>query len=184
MRRFAVPGVISLVVLALLAVLAFGVAHEGPSNGLAALVSRGKEPKAPNSGMRLQVLGSTQRQTLSGLRGKVVLVNVFAGWCPPCQTEAPILRHAQQLLAQHGGTVLGVTWQDSSSDAVSYMRSNHLSFPVFLDPGDTFVAPYGVTGPPETFIVNRQGKVVAARTFQLTAKWVDTALAHALGLKA
>jgi cytochrome c biogenesis protein CcmG/thiol:disulfide interchange protein DsbE len=184
MRRFALPGVISLVVIALLALLAFGVANNGPSNQLAARVSRGQTPSAPNADMRLQLLGSSQRESLSALRGKVVLVNVFAGWCPPCQTEAPILRSAQQLLAKHGGTVLGVTWQDSSSDALSYMRKNHLSFPVFLDPGDTFVAPYGVNGPPETFIVNRDGKVVAARTYQLTAKWVDQALGHVLGISA
>jgi cytochrome c biogenesis protein CcmG/thiol:disulfide interchange protein DsbE len=184
MRRFAVPGVILVVVVALLALLAFGVANNGPSNQLAALVSRGQRPAAPNSRMRLQLLGSTQRESLSALRGKIVMVNVFAGWCPPCQTEAPILRSAQQRLAEHGGTVLGVTWQDSSTDALSYMHNNHLSFPVLLDPGDTFVQPYGVNGPPETFIVNRQGRVVAARTYQLTAKWVDQALSRVLGTKA
>lgn len=184
MRRLVVPGVISLVVVALLALLAFGVANNGPSNALAARVKRGQHPAAPNASMRLRLLDSSARGTLEGLRGKVVLINVFAGWCPPCQTEAPILRSAQRLLARHGGTVLGVTWQDSSTDARAYMQKNHLSFPVFLDPGDTFVAPYGVTGAPETFILNRQGRVVAARTYQLTARWVDGALSRVLGTKA
>lgn len=184
MRRFGLPGLISLVVVALLAVLAFGVANNGPSNALAARVSRGQTPPAPNPKMKLDVLGSTAKESLQDLRGKVVMINVFAGWCPPCRTEAPILRDAQRVLAAHGGTVLGVTWQDSSTDALHYMRRYHLSFPVFMDPGDDFVAPYGVTGAPETFIIDRRGRVVAARTYQLTAKWVTTALSQVLGTQA
>lgn len=184
MRRFGLPGVISLAVVALLALLAFGVAHGGPSNALAARVSRGQTPQAPNAGMRLHLLGSSKRESLSDLRGKVVMVNVFAGWCPPCQAEAPLLRNAERVLVKHGGTVLGVTWQDSSTDALNYMRKNDLSFPVLLDPGDNFVAPYGVNGAPETFIVDRRGKVVAARTLQLTAKWVDGVLSRVLGTRA
>ncbi|MDE3133280.1 MAG: TlpA family protein disulfide reductase [Acidobacteriota bacterium] len=180
MRRFVVPGGISLVVVALLAVLAYGLSNRGPSNGLAAQVSRGARPAAPNATMRLQLLGSSARESLASLRGKVVLVNVFAGWCPPCTTEAPILRNAQRLLARNDGTVVGVTFQDSSTDARSYMQKNGLAFPVLLDPGDTFTRSWGVNAPPETFILNREGKVVAARPYEVTAKWVSQALTKVL----
>jgi peroxiredoxin len=130
--------------------------------------------------MRLQLLGSSARESLASLRGKVVLVNVFAGWCPPCTTEAPILRNAQRMLEKNDGTVLGVTFQDSSTDARSYMRKNDLEFPVLLDPGDNFTHSWGVNEPPETFIVNRQGQVVAARPYEVTAKWVNEMLAKIL----
>ena len=107
-------------------------------------------------------------------------MNVFAGWCPPCTVEAPILRGAERLLARHDGTVVGVTFQDSSTDARSYMRRNGLAFPVLLDPGESFTRSWGVNEPPETFVVNRQGQVVAARPYEVTAKWVNRALAKVL----
>ena len=181
MRRFAVPGSISLVVVALLALLAFGVANSGPSNALAARVSRGQNPAAPNAGMRLQLMGSSRKVSLSQLRGRVVMVNVFAGWCDACKWEVPVLRHAERVLQQHGGEVIGVTYQDSSGDAQSYMQRYGLRYPVLLDPADSFVAPYGVTGVPETFIIDRRGHVVAADPEQMTQKWADHALGRALG---
>ena len=184
MRRFVVPGVISLVVVALLAVLAFGVAQSGPSNALAAKVMRGQRPVAPNADMQLRLLGSGRRETLKDLRGKVVMVNVFAGWCVACQDEIAELKHAEQVLGRHGGEVVGVTYQDSSSDAQGYMEKYGLHYPVLLDPGDNFVAPYGVNGVPETFIIGRDGRVLAANTGQMTQKWINQALSRVLGLKA
>lgn len=184
MRRFAVPGVISLVVVALLALLAFGVANNGPSNQLAARVSRGETPKAPNAAMQLRLLGSSRKASLSQLRGKVVMVNVFAGWCVACQQEVSIIKHAQQVLSAHGGEVIGVTYQDSSGDAQGYMQRYGLRYPVLFDPAGNFVAPYGVNGVPETFFIGRNGDVVAARTYQLSSKWVDQTLAHVLGAQA
>jgi cytochrome c biogenesis protein CcmG/thiol:disulfide interchange protein DsbE len=184
MRRFVVPGVISLVVVALLALLAFGVSHSGPSNQLAAKVSRGETPVAPNSAMRLELLGSPQRKSLKSLRGKVVMVNVFAGWCVACQDEVSVLKHAQQVLAQHGGEIVGVTYQDSSSDAQGYMQKYGLHYPVLLDPGDNFVAPYGVNGVPETFIISRTGHVLAANTGQMTQQWINRTLNRVLSTPA
>jgi cytochrome c biogenesis protein CcmG/thiol:disulfide interchange protein DsbE len=181
MRRFALPGVISLVVVALLALLAFGVVQHGPSNALASQVWSGKRPVAPNANVRLALLGSTRRESLSELRGRIVMVNVFAGWCDTCQAEAGLLRHAQQVLSRHGGEVLGVTYQDSSSDAQSYMRKYDLRYPVMLDPADSWVAPYGVNGVPETFFVDRSGRVIAANTGEMTRSWMNKTLSRVLG---
>jgi cytochrome c biogenesis protein CcmG/thiol:disulfide interchange protein DsbE len=184
MRRFGLPGVISLIVVALLALLAFGVANNGPSNALAARVQRGQTPPAPNATMPLQLMGSSRKEDLKDLRGKVLMVNVFAGWCDACKIEVPILKHAASVLAAHGGELIGVTYQDTSSDASNYLSQYGLHFPVLLDPGDNFVAPYGVTGVPETFFIGRNGDVIAARTFQLTKRWVDQTLSRALGTPA
>ena len=58
------------------------------------------------------------------------------------------------------------------------------AIPVLLDPGDTWVQPYGVTGVPETFIIGRNGRVLAANTGEMTQKWVDQALNRVLGTQA
>ncbi len=184
MRRFGLPGVISLVVLALLALLAFGVANNGSSNALAARVARGQTPPAPNANMRLRLLGSAQRVDLKDLRGKVVMVNVFAGWCVACQQEVSVIKHAQQVLRAHGGEVVGITYQDSIGDAQGYMQRYGLNYPVLLDPAGSFVAPYGVNGVPETFFIGRNGDVVAARTYQLSRQWLDKTLSRVLGTRA
>ena len=62
------------------------------------------------------------------------------------------------------------------------MQRYGLRYPVLLDPGDNFVAPYGVNGVPETFIIGRDGHVVAARTYQLSNKWMDATLNRVLDL--
>jgi cytochrome c biogenesis protein CcmG/thiol:disulfide interchange protein DsbE len=184
MRRFALPGVISLVVVALLAVLAFGVANNGPSNQLASRVSRGQTPPAPDAAMQLRLMGSPAKTSIKALRGKVVMVNVFAGWCVACQQEVSIIKHAEQVLKSHGGEVVGVTYQDSTGDAQSYMQKYGLNYPVLLDPTGSFVSSYGVNGVPETFFIGRNGDVVAARTYQLTEHWVNQTLSQVLGAQA
>ena len=136
MRRYALPAVISLIVVALLAVLAFGVSKSGPSNVVWRQRCRpGRRRSRRTPACALALLGTAQQETLNELRGKVVMVNVFAGWCVACQDEVAMLKHAQQVLAQHGGELVGVTYQDSSSDAQGYLNTYHLHFPVLLDPG-------------------------------------------------
>jgi cytochrome c biogenesis protein CcmG/thiol:disulfide interchange protein DsbE len=181
MRRFAVPGIITAVVVAVLAVLAFGIANQGTNDSIDARVHSGHYPPAPSAGMALPVLGRTDStESLSDFRGKVVLVNMFASWCQPCQAEAPVLRHAQQMLAAHGGTVLGVTYQDDPSNDITYMRQYHLSFPVIRDVSGNFAHAFGVSGVPESFVINRAGRIQALRRFQLTDSWVNQTLSKIL----
>ena len=176
-----IPGVIALVVVGLLAVLAFGVSHSGPGNALSAQVHRGEQPLAPNADMPLQLLGSAQRESLQKLHGRVVMVNFFAGWCTTCQGEVGLLKQAQQTLARHGGELVGVTYDDSSSDAQGYMQKNGLRYPVLLDPAGSFAGPYGLTGVPETFIIDRRGRCHRRRPERDDKGWLDQALDRALG---
>src|SRR5579871_4628495 len=120
MRRFAVPGVITLIAVGLLAVLAFGVANEGTGSAIDGEVLQGHYPLAPDASMAMPVIDGSVRDTLAQFRGKVVLLNVFASWCTPCATEAPILDRAQRMLQRDGGTVVGVSYQDNAGDDVSF----------------------------------------------------------------
>jgi cytochrome c biogenesis protein CcmG/thiol:disulfide interchange protein DsbE len=125
----------------------------------------------------LPVLGSAHAtQSLSELRGKVVVVNVFASWCDPCKAEAPILEQTQRKLVKSGATVLGVTYLDNSNDSEQFVRQWHITYPVVRDVDGRFVRSFGTTGVPETFVINRQGRIAALRRFQLDRRWLSRTL--------
>jgi cytochrome c biogenesis protein CcmG/thiol:disulfide interchange protein DsbE len=176
MRRLVVPGLVVVAAAALLALLAFGVADQGTSSSIDAKVRRGDFPVAPNSELALPVLGSSGSKSLADLRGKVVVLNVFASWCDPCKTEAPILEQEQRKLAGHGATILGVTYLDNSSDSEQFVREEHITYPVVRDVSGSFVRSYGTNAVPETFIINRQGHIAALRRFQVDPEWLRQTL--------
>lgn len=180
MRRYALPGLIIAIAAGLLVVLALGVSSQGNTGTLDSQVAHGQHPPAPNQNMALKVLGSSETTTLASLHGKVVLLNVFASWCTPCQVEAPLLRHAQTLLQAHDGTVVGVTYQDNAANDLKFAQKYHLDYPVLRDVSGNFAHGFGVTGVPETFLINRQGQVQVVHRYQLTRKSLNQILAKAL----
>src|SRR5262249_52553377 len=112
MRRFVLPGLIAVAAVALLALLTFCGTLQTDTSSIDSRVAQGKFPMAPNAHMSLPVLGSSVSRTLADFRGKVVVLNVFASWCQPCASEAPLLSREQPVLLKSDGTVLGVTYQD------------------------------------------------------------------------
>lgn len=182
MRRLLVPGLIMCAAVALLLVLALGVANQGTSSSIDAQVARGHYPLAPSPHYSLPLLGVTGRDSVAALRGKVVLLNVFASWCQPCSAEAPLLERAEHLLLRHDGTVLGVTYLDNAGDSETFMRQHHLTYPVVRDVSGNFVHSYGVDGIPETFVINRAGRIEALNRGQLTGQWLNQTLPKILGL--
>jgi cytochrome c biogenesis protein CcmG/thiol:disulfide interchange protein DsbE len=176
MRRFVVPGIAVAAAVALLALLAFGVANQGTSSSIDASVARGDFPVAPNLRSALPVLGSTRTQSLASLRGKVVVLNVFASWCDPCKTEAPILEQEQRRLVHQNATIVGVTYLDNSRDSQQFVHQWHLTYPVIRDISGSFVRSFGTTGVPETFIINRAGRIQAIRRYQVDRQWLQSTL--------
>lgn len=103
---------------------------------------------------------SGQRVTLSQLRGKVVLVDFWATWCPPCRTAMPHLEKLHQEFGEKGLVVLGVTNEDAGT-VRPFVKENKVTFTILLDPQGTSARAYRVTGIPRTLIIDREGKVHA-----------------------
>ena len=180
MRRFAIPAVVLAVAVALLALLAFGVAHQGTSSSIDASVARGQFPMAPDAGTKLPLLGAAGTESLANLRGKIVVLNVFASWCQPCVAEAPILEQEERQLVKNNATVLGVTYLDNSSDSEQFVQQHGITYPVIRDVSGNFVKSFGTDGVPETFVINRQGRIVALRRYQLAGNWLQQTVSRIL----
>ena len=97
--------------------------------------------------------------TLSGLKGRVVLLNFWATWCPPCRKEMPDMEKLYAEFAKKGFVVLAVS--DEERETVSnYIAKQTYTFPVLLDPGREVHKAFGVEGIPKSFLFDRDGRIV------------------------
>ena len=121
---------------------------------------------------------------LEALRGRVVVVNFWASWCyPACYEEAPALERGWQAYRDRGVTVVGVDIQDKPEAGAKFIEDFKLTFPNAPDPAGRVSVAYGVYGVPETFFIDRQGRIrakhVGALTDQILREQVERLLAEA-----
>ena len=121
---------------------------------------------------------------LDGLRGKVVVLNFWASWCyPACYEEAPVLERGWQAYRDRGVMVVGIDIQDTAEAARKFLSDFKLTFPNAPDPSGKVSVDYGVYGVPETFFLDRQGRVrgkhVGAVTEDVFRAQVERLLAEA-----
>jgi cytochrome c biogenesis protein CcmG/thiol:disulfide interchange protein DsbE len=157
--RLVAQGVAIGLVALLFILLVWALATE-EGGDLAAAAARGDFPEAPD--FTLERLDEDGELTLSSLQGKAVVLNMWASWCFPCKEEAPILEEAWQEHRGRGLVVVGVDTKDFRRDGRDFVRDHDLTFPIVFDgPGEMWDT-YGLTGLPETFVIDREGRVVEA----------------------
>jgi thiol-disulfide isomerase/thioredoxin len=113
-----------------------------------------------------------------GLKGKVVFLNFWATWCPPCREEMPSLEALFRRLSPQGLEFLAVDIQESREQAAAYLREGGFSFPAALDLNGQVSRRYGVRAIPTSFIIDRNGAVIARITGALD--WNRPGVAAAL----
>jgi cytochrome c biogenesis protein CcmG/thiol:disulfide interchange protein DsbE len=92
--------------------------------------------------------------------GTVHVVNFWASWCGPCRDEAPLLQDAHEKYRQRGVVVLGIDARDFVSDAREFVREHGITYDNLYDGPGKLVEPWGVSGWPETFVVDGRGVIV------------------------
>jgi cytochrome c biogenesis protein CcmG, thiol:disulfide interchange protein DsbE len=178
-RSPLVPFVVGLVGAALIGLLVYGIATRSPSRTLDDALASGLHPPAPSSGETLPLLGASGGRSLSSYRGHVVLLNFWASWCEPCREEAPRLERLQRELARHGATVLGVTYKDAAADSEDFIRQYRLTYPSLRDTGGEFAHAYGTDALPESFVIDRAGRIVAISRGEASEPFLQRAAALA-----
>jgi len=149
------------VVLGLLGLLVFGLNQAARRSAGVVIQNSFGEVKverrqATNFQLRLFDGGSLE---LADLRGKVVLLDFWATWCPPCRSEAPTLERVWKEYRDRGVVFVGINVFDDENDARSFIREFGITYPNGPDPGRLAVE-YGVVGLPEKYLIDQDGRIV------------------------
>ena len=96
---------------------------------------------------------------LSDYKGKTVLINAWATWCPPCRAEMPDLENYYRQQKENNFVILAINAGDTLEQAQGFVRSNNLSFPVLLDPDVEILQALGITGFPTSILIDPDGIV-------------------------
>lgn len=150
------------IVLALLGLLAWGLkkAQAGP-------VDRGMAPDFTITGYDGKTI------TLSELRGKVVIINFWASWCPPCREEAAYLEQTWRKYKDKGVVFIGVDYVDTEKEALAYIKEFDITYINGPDLGTRIAQAYNIKGVPETYYVARNGELRGVHIGPLKSPQLD-----------
>jgi cytochrome c biogenesis protein CcmG/thiol:disulfide interchange protein DsbE len=149
---------VAVVAVALLGLLFWGM-RRGPSSELGSAVPMNR----PAPQFTVTTIDGKQL-TLADLRGKTVVLNVWASWCEPCRDEAGELNHSYATYKDRDVVFVGIAWNDNDGEVRKFVSQYKVPYAIALDPEGKIAIDLGITGVPETFVIDPQG--------QLKQKWL------------
>lgn len=121
-----------------------------------------------------------EQVTLSGLRGRHVMVDFWSSWCPPCREEAPALADAYERYRAQGVEFVGVAVWDVAEEAERFAQESGAGYPAGVDTKGVIGVDYGLTGIPEKYFIDPQGRIVRKYVGPMTAETLDGVLQELL----
>jgi cytochrome c-type biogenesis protein CcmF len=169
--------VLSLMALLLGAVWAMWIAPQGGGTSV-----RDRRPQVgePAPAFRLSLLDGTDVR-LEDLRGQVVVLNIWSSQCPPCLEELPALQATWAAYQDREVVFIGAASQDARENVEAAVAEFGLTYPIGLDQGDRIATAYGITGVPETFVIDPQGRVAHVYIGPVTEAQLRSDLAQLVG---
>ena len=161
------------------AVALLGLLYWGMVRGPSTQVGKTVPLKGPAQDFSVTTLdGKTLK--LSDLRGKVVVLNVWASWCIPCQDEAGELNRSYELYKGRDVAFIGIAFNDDTDPMRQFVDKYNVTYPVALDPEGRISIGLGITGVPETYLIDPQGNLTQKFVGPITAKQLNGLLAPLL----
>jgi peroxiredoxin len=118
--------------------------------------------------------------SLARYRGRLVVMNLWASWCPPCRAEMPDLQRLANLYAERDIAIIGVNEGESAQRAGAFASSLRIRFPIWIDSAEQYGRTYAALGLPTTIIVDRRGLVARGFDGPLTFDQMRAAVAPLL----
>jgi thiol-disulfide isomerase/thioredoxin len=166
------------IVAALLVVIAF-YPGGGPKPNLSASGGPRMLAGAPAASFAVKRVDGTP-DGLDHYRGRVVVLNLWATWCPPCREEMPALERLYQQYRAQGVVVLGVDQGEGARIAAAYARDHGVTYPILIDEDQQYGRAYAAVGLPTTIVIGRDGRIVKGIDGELTLAQMREAVSPAL----
>jgi cytochrome c biogenesis protein CcmG/thiol:disulfide interchange protein DsbE len=152
-------------IVAVIGILGFGLLSKGEAR---------LETGEPIPETELPVLGGEGTSSVADYRGEWVLVNVWASWCDPCREESPALQRFHDRHRRDDFTVLGIDSRDVSADALEFVDEFKLTYPQLHDSEGEIPDEFGMTGFPESFLVDPDGDVALVIPGPVDEEYLET----------